>query len=161
MSKFNSSDHYINYWGQEFLRGNGITLTVNKSPKCSTWVQPQKRQNGLSLFPRQTIQCYSNPSLCPNHKCQRSWSCPVLWIPMTPSRINTSNRCPFHNRGLECKSWKWRDTQNNRQVWHWSTKWSREKSDRVLSRKHAMNAFSNNPRDSTHGHQYRISQFWN
>ena len=36
MSKFNSSDHYIYYCGQEFLRGNGITLTVNKSPKCST-----------------------------------------------------------------------------------------------------------------------------
>ena len=45
--------------------------------------------------------------------------------------------CPFHHRGLECKSSKSRDTQNNRQVWPWSTKWSRAKNNRVLSREHA------------------------
>ena len=36
-----------------------------KSPKCSTWRQSQKRQNGLCSFPRQTIQYHSNPSLAP------------------------------------------------------------------------------------------------
>ena len=35
----------IYYCGQEFCGINGVTLTVNKSPKCSTWVQSQKRQN--------------------------------------------------------------------------------------------------------------------
>ena len=55
MGEFNSDDHYIYYCGQESLRRNGVTLTVNKSPKCSTWVQSQKGQNDLSLFPRQTI----------------------------------------------------------------------------------------------------------
>ena len=40
--EFNSDDYYIYYWGQEFLRRNGIDLIVNKSPKCSTWVQSQK-----------------------------------------------------------------------------------------------------------------------
>ena len=29
---------------------------VNKSPKCSTWMQSQKRQNDLCSSPRQTIQ---------------------------------------------------------------------------------------------------------
>ena len=29
---------------------------VNKSPKCSNWMQSQKRQNDLCSFPRQTIQ---------------------------------------------------------------------------------------------------------
>ena len=38
-----------------------------KSLKCSTWVQSQKRQNDLCSFPRQTIEYHSNPSLCPNH----------------------------------------------------------------------------------------------
>ena len=33
--------------------------------------------------------------------------------------------CPFHHRGLECKSKKSRDTLSNRQVWPRSTKWSR------------------------------------
>jgi len=64
--KFNSDDHYIYDCGQESLRRNGVALIVNKSPKCSTWVQSQKRQNDLCLFPRQTIQYHSNPSLSPN-----------------------------------------------------------------------------------------------
>ena len=45
-----------------------------------------------------------------------------------PSRINTKKRCPFHHRGLECKSIKSRDIWSNRQVWRWSTKWSRAKA---------------------------------
>ena len=32
-----------------------------------------------------TIQCHSNPSLCPNHWCQRWWSWAVLWRPAKPS----------------------------------------------------------------------------
>ena len=31
MVKFNSEDHYIYYWGQEFLRRNGVALIVNKN----------------------------------------------------------------------------------------------------------------------------------
>ena len=42
MGEFNSDDCYIYYCGKESLRRNGITLIVNKSPKCSTWVQSQK-----------------------------------------------------------------------------------------------------------------------
>ena len=42
LSEFNSEDHYIYYCGQESLRRNGTALIVNKSPKCSTWVQSQK-----------------------------------------------------------------------------------------------------------------------
>ena len=42
MGEFNSDDHYIYYCGQESLRRNGVTIIVNKSPKCSTWRQSQK-----------------------------------------------------------------------------------------------------------------------
>ena len=42
IGEFNSDDHYIYYCRQEFLRINGVTLIVNKSPKCSSWVQSQK-----------------------------------------------------------------------------------------------------------------------
>ena len=55
MGKFNSDDHYIYYCGKESLRRNGVACIVNKSPKFSTWVQPQKQQNDLSSFPRQTF----------------------------------------------------------------------------------------------------------
>ena len=66
MGEFNSDDHYIYYCGQESLRRNGVAIIVNKSPKCSTWMQSQKRQNDLCSFPRQTIQYHGNPSLSPD-----------------------------------------------------------------------------------------------
>ena len=66
MGEFNSDSHYIYYCGQKSLRRNGVAIMVNKSPKCSTWMQSQKRQNVLCSFPRQTIQYHSNPNLCPN-----------------------------------------------------------------------------------------------
>ena len=40
--EFNSDDHYINYCGQEPLRRNGVAIIINKSLKCSTWIQSQK-----------------------------------------------------------------------------------------------------------------------
>ena len=51
-----------------------------------------------------------------------------------PSRTNAPKWCPFHYRGLECKSRKSRNTWSNRQIWPWSTEWSREKANRVLPR---------------------------
>ena len=42
LGEFNSDDHYISYCGQESLRRNGVALMVNKSLKCSTWMQSQK-----------------------------------------------------------------------------------------------------------------------
>ena len=43
IGEFNSDDHYIYYCGQESHRRNGVAIIVNKSPKCSTWMQSQKR----------------------------------------------------------------------------------------------------------------------
>ena len=66
MGEFNSDDHYTYYCGQESLRRNEVAIMVNKSLKCTIWMQSQKRQNNLCSFPRQTIQYHGNPSLCPN-----------------------------------------------------------------------------------------------
>ena len=87
----------------------------------------------------------------------------VLWRPIRPSRTNTQKRCPFHHRGLECKSKKSRDTWSNRQICPWSTKWSRTKSNRVLPRErtgHSKHLF--------HLHKRRLymwtspdGQYWN
>ena len=59
MGEFNSDGYYIYYCGQESLRRNGVPLIVNKSMKCSIWVQSQKLQNDLSSLPRKTIQYHS------------------------------------------------------------------------------------------------------
>ena len=44
------------------------------------------------------------------------------WLnePTRPSRTNTKKRCPFHHRGLECKTRKSRDAWSNRQICPWS-----------------------------------------
>ena len=49
-------------------------------------------------------------------------------------KLTPPKRCPFHYRGLECKSRKSRNTWSNRQIWPWSTEWSRAKANRVLPR---------------------------
>ena len=42
VGELNSDDHYIYSCGQESLRRNGVAVAVNKSLKCSTWMQSQK-----------------------------------------------------------------------------------------------------------------------
>ena len=48
---------------QESLRRNGVAITVNKRPKCSTWMQSQKQQNDLCFqgkpFNIMVIQVYA------------------------------------------------------------------------------------------------------
>ena len=51
---------------------------------------------------------------------------------MNQGKLEAVKRCPFHYRGLECKSGKSRDTWSNREIWPWSTEWSRAKANRVL-----------------------------
>ena len=60
----------------------------------------------------------------------------VLCRPTRSSRTNTKKACPLHHRGLECKSRKSRNTWSNRQIWPWSTEWSRAKANRVFPREH-------------------------
>ena len=88
----NSDEHYIYYCGQELHRRNGIAITINKNSKYSSWVQPQKWQNYLSSFLRQSIQHHSNTSLCPNHRCWKSWSWSVLWRLTRLPRTNTKKK---------------------------------------------------------------------
>ena len=95
-------------------------------------MQSQNLQNGLCFqgkpFNITVIQVYTL------QQHWRSWSWTVLWRPTRSSRTNTPNRCPFHSRGLECKSRKSRNTWSNRQIWPWSTEWSKAKANRVLPR---------------------------
>ena len=158
MGEFSSDDHYIYYCGQESLRRNGVAITVNNCPKCSTWMQSQKRQNDLcfqcKLF--NTQQFKSMPWLVMLKKL--SWT--VLWRPTRSSRTNTSKRCPFHYRGLECKSRTSRDTWSNRQVLPWSTKWSRSKANRVLPRErtgHSKHPLPTIQEKITHGHHKMVN----
>ena len=61
MGEFHSDDHYIYYCGDR------IAIIVNKSLKCSTWIQSQKQQNDLCSSPGKpynitVIQVYAQTS---------------------------------------------------------------------------------------------------
>ena len=68
MSELNSDDHFIYYCGQESLRRNGVAIVVSKRVRNAVLEFSLKNDRMISvrLFPRQTIQYHSNPSLCPN-----------------------------------------------------------------------------------------------
>ena len=118
-----------------------VSTTVGRNPleemERPSWTTKEFKMQYLdaiskmtewSLFiSKATIQYHGNLSLCPNQEHWRSWSWMVLWRPTRPFRTNTQKRCPFHYRGLECKSRKSRNTWSNRQVWPWSTKWNRSR----------------------------------
>jgi len=73
MGEFNSDDHNIYYCGQESLKKKWSSHRgQQKSPKHSTWMQSQKRQNDLCSFPKQTIQYHGNPSQCPNSNTEEA-----------------------------------------------------------------------------------------
>ena len=68
--------------------------------------------------------------------------------------LTPKKRCPFHYRGLECKSRKSRNTSSNRQSWSWGTEWSRAKTNRVLSREftgHRKYTLPTTQEKTTHG----------
>ena len=48
--------------------------------------------------------------------------------------LTPQKKCPFHYREQECKSRKPINTWSNRQIWPWSTEWSKAKANRVLTR---------------------------
>ena len=66
-------------------------------------------------FNNTVIQVYAQPLMLKKLKVNSS-----VKTYKTFSRTNTSKRCPFHHRGLECKSRKSRDNWSKRQLWPWN-----------------------------------------
>ena len=73
------------------------------------------------FFFKQTIQHHSNPYLYPNNWCRAEVD--QFYEDLQQLlKLTLKKSCPFHHKGLECKSRKSRDTQINMQVWPWGTK---------------------------------------
>ena len=93
-----------------------------KSLKYSTWVQ-NKKWKMISVhsqgkpFNIRVIQVCALTSNA--EEAEVELFCEDL-LDLTPKK-----RCLCHYRGLECKSRKSRNTWSNRQIWPWSTEWSR------------------------------------
>ena len=125
MGEFNRDDHYIYYCGQESLRRNAVAIMVNKRVRKAVLGCSLKNDRMISLHFQgkpsniTVIQVYAPTSN--TEEAELEWfyeDLPDL-LELTPKNI--SKRCPFHYRGLECKSRKSRNTWSNRQIWPWST----------------------------------------
>ena len=67
--------------------------------------------------------------------------------------LTPKKRCPFHYRGLECKSRKSWNTWSNRQIWPWSTEWRKAKANRVWPREctgHSKHHFPTTQKKTLH-----------
>ena len=123
MDEFNSDDHYIYYCGQESLRRNGVAITVNKRVQNAVLGCNLKNDRMISVrfqgkpFNITIIQVYATTSNTEEAEVERFYEDLQDLLELTPKK-----RCPFHYKGLECKSRKSRHTWSNRQIWPWSAK---------------------------------------
>ena len=121
MGEFNSDDHYLYYCGQESLRRNGVAIMVNKRVRNAVLGCNLKNDRMISvrlqgkLFNITVIQVYAPTSNAEEAEVEWFYKDLQDLLELTPKR------CPFHYRGLECKSRKSRNTWSNRQIWPWST----------------------------------------
>ena len=122
MGEFNSNDHYIYYCRQESLRRNGVAITVNKRVRNAVLGCNLKNDRMISVrlqgkpFNITVIQVYTPTSNAEETEVERFYEDLQDLLELT----NTQKRCPFHYRGLECKSRKSRNTWSNRQIWPWN-----------------------------------------
>ena len=115
MGEFNSEDHYIYYCGQESLRRNGVAIMVNKRVRNAVLGCSLKNNRMISVrfqgkpFNTTVIQVYAPTSNAEEDEVEWFYEDLQDLLELTPPK-----RCPFHYRGLECKSRKSRNTWSNR-----------------------------------------------
>ena len=121
MGEFNSDDHYIYYCEQESLRRNGVVIMVNKRIQNAVLGCNLKNDRLISLlfqgkpFNIMVIQAYDPTSNAGEAEVEQFYEDLQDLLELKPPK-----KCPFHYRGLECKSRKSRNTWSNRQIWPWS-----------------------------------------
>ena len=121
MGEFNSDDHYIYYCGQEALRRNGVAIMVNKRVPNAVLGGSLKNDRMISVclqgkpFNITVIQVYAPNSNAEEAEVEQFYEDLQDLLELTPQK-----RCPFHYRGLECKSRESRNTWSNRQIWPWN-----------------------------------------
>ena len=122
MGEFNSDDHYIYYCGQESLRRNEVAIIVNKRVRNAVLGCNLKNDRMMSVhfqgkpFNITVIQVYALTSNAEEAEVEQFYEDLQDLLELTPKK-----KCPFHYRGLECKSGKSRNIWSNRQICSWST----------------------------------------
>ena len=122
MGEFNSDDHHIYYYWQEYLRRNGVAIMVNKGVQNAVLGGNLKNNRMISVcfqgkpFNTTVIQVYAPTTNAEEAEVEQFYEDLQGLLELTPKK-----RCPFHYRGLGCKSRKSRNPWSNRQIWPWST----------------------------------------
>ena len=117
IGEFNSNDHYIYHCGQESPRRNGVAIMVNKRVRNAVLGCNLKNDRMISVcfqgkpFNITVIQVYAPTSNTEEVKVEQFYEDLQDLLELAPPKI-----CPFHYRGLECKSRKSRNTWSNRQI---------------------------------------------
>ena len=113
VGEFNSDDHYTYYCGQESLRKkkkNVIALIVNKTVQNALFGCSLKNDRMISIhfqgkpFSITVIQVYAAATNAEEADVEWFYEDLQNLLELTP------RKCPFHRRGLECKSRKSKDT---------------------------------------------------
>ena len=107
MGEFNSDDHYSYYCGKESLRRNGVAIIVNRGVQNAVLGCNLKKNRIISihflgkLFNITVIQICAPTTNA--EEAEVEWFYEDLQDLL---ELNTKKRCPFHHRGLDCKSRK-------------------------------------------------------
>ena len=110
MGKSNSDDHYIYYCGQGSLRINGVALIVNKRVQNAVLGCNLKNDRMISVcfqgkpFYITVIKVYAPTTNAKEAEVEQFYDDVQDLLEIAPKK-----KCPFHHRGLECKSRKSRD----------------------------------------------------
>ena len=115
MGECNSHDHCIYYCGQKSLRRNAVAPIVNKRLWNAVLGCNLKNDRMISVhfqgkpFSITVILVFAPASNAEEAEVERFYEDLQDLLELTPKK-----RCPFHYRGLECKSRKSRNTWSNR-----------------------------------------------
>ena len=105
--------------GRNPLEKNGVAIIVNEKVRNAVLGCNLKNDRMISVrfqgkpFSITVVQVYAPISNA--EEAEQFYEDLQDLLELTPP-----NRCPFHYRGLECKSRKSRNTWSNRQIWPWN-----------------------------------------
>ena len=119
MGEFNSDDHYTYYCGQESLRRNGVAIMINKRVRNAVLGYNHKNNRMISVrfqgkpFNITVIKPYAPTSNAEEAEVEWFYEDLEDLLELHPP---PKKKCPFHYRGMECKSRKSRNTWSKRQI---------------------------------------------
>ena len=134
MDEFNPEDHCIKYCGQESLRRNGAVLIINKriwnailgcnlNNHRMIWVCFQGKPFNITV-----IHIYAPTTNAKEAEVDQFLEDLEDLLELTPKK-----HVLFITGDWNAKVGS-QDTWSNRQIWSWSTKWSRAKANWILPR---------------------------